>query len=232
MWLKYGEPAFLDLPDGCPRDTIAAWIRVRPTNPTEPVPNISNLIFVDPSEAESFVTAKRAEEHAAGRWLIEYLLLKSGRNPNSFIIERDDFRRPRLIGPNAPSITITHSGGFAAAALGPKGADIGLDLEPVMTRPRNLLSMMSSGEEKMILESLFDNDEEIASSRTTDVWVAKEAVQKAIGLGMGLPPQSFEVEGQNVININIEGKKHTFNIHRWKTFLNGQLNTLAIAEKI
>ena len=73
---------------------------------------------------------------------------------------------------------------------------------------------------------------DVASSRTTDVWVAKEAIQKAIGLGMGLPPQSFEVEGRDVININIEGKKHVFNLHRWKAILNGQLNSFAIAEKI
>ena len=232
MWIKYGIPSFLNLPDGAPQGTIAAWIRVRPTSPTDPVPDISNLSFVNPSEASKFATAKRAEEHAAGRWLVEYLLLKNARDPNLFIIERDEYRRPRLIGPNAPSLTITHSGGFAAVALGPEGADIGLDLEPVMSRPRNLLCMMSSGQEKIILDSLFDYDMDVASSRTTDVWVAKEAIQKAVGLGMGLPPQSFEVEGRDVININIEGQKHVFNLHRWKAILNGQLNSFAIAEKI
>jgi len=232
MWKKYGEPSPLELPYGCHVDAIAAWIRVRPTSPTDPIPNVSNLVFVNSSEAENFATAKRAEEHAAGRWLVEYLLLSSGRDPNLFKIERDDFRRPRLVGPNAPSMTITHSGGFAAVALGAEGVDIGLDLEPVDSRPRNILGMMSSGKEKMSLESLFDYDEDIASSRTTDVWVAKEAIQKAMGVGMGLPPQSFEVDGRDVIDIDFDGKKHTFNLHRWKTILNGKLNTLAIAEKI
>ncbi len=232
MWKPLGEPKILNLPEGAPVETIAAWIRVRPTSPTDPVPDVSTLRFVDLSESSRFVMAKRAEEHAAARWLIEHLLLKSGRDPNLFKIERDDFRRPHLVGPNAPSLTITHSGGFAAVALGSEGVDIGLDLEPVTFRPRNLLCMMSSGEERAELECLYDLDEVDASTRTNDVWVAKEAVQKAAGLGMGLPPQSFEVYGRNVIDIGIEDVNHIFNIHRWKAILNGQLTSLAIAEKV
>ena len=232
MWKPVGEPNSLDLPEDAPQETIAAWIPVRPTSPTDPVPDVSTLRFVDSSEASRFAMAKRAEEHAAARWLVEYLLLKSGREPNLFKIERDDHRRPRLVGPNAPSLTITHSGGFAAVALGPKGVDIGLDLEPVTLRPRNLLCMMSSGEERAELECLYDLDEVAASSHTTDVWVAKEAIQKAAGLGMGLPPQSFEVFGRNVIDIGIANCNHIFHIHRWKAILNGQLTSLAIAEKV
>jgi hypothetical protein len=49
---------------------------------------------------------------------------------------------------------------------------------------------------------------------------------------MGLPPQSFEVFGRNVIDIGIANCNHIFNIHRWKAILNGQLTSLAIAEKV
>jgi phosphopantetheinyl transferase len=198
----------------------------------DPVPDVSAQRFVDSIEASKFAMAKRAEEHAAARWLVEYLLLESGRNPKLFKIQRDDYRRPRLIGQNAPSMTITHSGGIAAVLLGPKDIDIGLDLEPLMPRPRNILCMMSSGKERAELESLYDEDEKNASSQTTDVWVAKEAIQKAAGLGMGLPPQSFEVYGRNVVNVGIDGVNNIFNLHCWKANLNGQLTSLAIAEKV
>ena len=232
MWEPVGEPNVLSLPEEAHQDSIAAWIQVRSTSPMDPVPDVTTLRFVDPSEASRFAMAKRAEEHAAARWLVEYLLVESGRNPKLFKIERDDYRRPRLVGPNAPSLTITHSGGVAAVLLGPKEIDIGLDLEPMNLRPRNLLCMMSSGKEKAQLESLYDQDEMNASFHTTDVWVAKEAILKAAGLGMGLPPQSFEVHGKNVIEVGINGANNIFNLHRWKATLNGQLTSLAIAEKV
>ncbi len=232
MWEPFGEPKILMLPGGVSQDSIAAWIQVRSTSPLDPVPDVSCLRFVDSSESSRFVMAKRAEEHASARWLVEHLLVKSGRNPKLFKIERDGYRRPILVGPNAPTLTITHSGGIAAVLLGPKGIDIGLDLEPMIPRPRNLLCMMSSGKEKAELESLYDEDEMNASSHTTDVWVAKEAIQKAAGLGMGIPPQSFEVYGRNVIQMGINGINNIFNLHRWKATLNGQLTSLAIAEKV
>ena len=231
MWKPAGEPTPLDLPEGSPSDAMAAWIRVRPTAPTDSVPDVSKLLFVDPLEASKFAIAKRAEEHAAARWLVEHLLLKSGRNPTMYRIERDAYRRPRLVGPDAPSLSITHGGGVAAVVLGPDDIDIGLDLEPVMSRPRNLLWLMSSGDEREELDSLYDHDVEVASRRTTDVWVAKEAIQKAAGLGMGLPPQSFRVDGRDVVEVDHDSASHLYELHRWKAILNGRLTSLAIAER-
>ena len=231
MWKPDGEPIPLDLPSATPEGTVAAWIRVRLTSPTDPVPDVTNLRFVDPLEASKFAMAKRAEEHAASRWLVEHLLASTGRDPTMYRIERDEYRRPKLIGPDPPSLSITHSGGVAAVVVGPEGADIGLDLEPVMTRPRNLLFLMASGEERQELDSLYDVDEAIASERTTDVWVAKEAVQKAAGLGMGLAPQSFAVDGLNLVEVAGSDANQMYEIHRWKSMLNGRLTSLAIAEK-
>jgi phosphopantetheinyl transferase len=231
MWKPDGSPISLDLPRGAPEGTVGAWIRVRLTSPTDPVPDVTNLRFVDPFEASKFAMAKRAEEHAAARWLVEHLLISSGRDPTMYRIERDEYRRPRLVGPDPPSLSITHSGGVAAVVVGPEGADIGLDLEPVMTRPRNLLYLMASGDEREALDSLYDVDEDLASERTTDAWVAKEAVQKAAGLGMGLAPQSFAVDGRDLVEVTDSNAKQIFELHRWKAMLNGRLTSLAIAEK-
>jgi phosphopantetheinyl transferase len=231
MWEPDGNPIPLDLPKRAPEGTVGAWIRVRLTDPRDSVPDVSNLRFVNPLEASKFAMAKRAEEHASARWLVEHLLLESGRDPTLYNIERDDYRRPRLVGPDAPSLSITHSGGVAAVILGPEGADIGLDLEPVMARPRNLLWLMTSGKERQELDSLYDLDETLASERTTDAWVAKEAVQKAAGLGMGLPPQSFEVDGLDLVKVDYQSTRHLYELHRWKSVLNGRLTSLAIAEK-
>jgi phosphopantetheinyl transferase len=71
---------------------------------------------------------------------------------------------------------------------------VGFDIEPLdRPRIREILPLMAAGAELQHLESCWDADPTTASELTTEVWVAKEAIQKAAGVGMGLAPQSFSI---------------------------------------
>ena len=225
MWEPASKPLPLNIPEIVEGEFHAVWMKTRITSPTDSMPDISNLHFVDPIEAQSFKVAKRAEEHASGRFLIGYLLQQNGYDVKDYQIKRDENRRPILIGPEPISISITHSGGFAAAIIGNTELSVGIDVEPDSGRQRNLLPLMASGEELTKLEAVWDQNPETASTLTNQVWVVKEAIQKATGLGMGLAPQSFEVIGKEVITINSQ----LYRIHSWQPLLAGQETNVALA---
>jgi len=210
MWNPAAPPAPLDLPIGTPQGVTAAWIPVRATEPTAPPPDVREVPLVNRNEAMRFKSAKRAEEHASGRYLLAQLLFISGYDPNLLRIDRDAYRRPMIAGLDfPPSVSIAHSGGVAAVVIGPNRLAIGLDLEPLdVTRQRNILPLMASPGERKLLGKLWDEDAEEASVRTTELWVAKEAILKATGLGMGLAPQSFTAEGLHEVQIPNRGIFH------------------------
>lgn len=225
MWEPASNPLPLTLPETVDGEFHAVWMETRPCSPSDFIPDISHLHFVDPIEAKSFKVAKRAEEHASGRYLIGYLLQQNGYDVMEYQIKRDGYRRPILIGPEPISISITHSGGLAIAIMGPTELSVGIDVEPDSGRQRNLLPIMASGDELEKLEAEWDLNPETASTLTNLVWVVKEAIQKATGLGMGLAPQSFEVLGKEIIAINSQ----FYRIHSWQPLLSGQQTNVALA---
>ena len=225
MWKPASKPLQLSLPETVEGEFHAVWMNARTPAPSDPIPDISNLHFVDPIEAQSFKVAKRAEEHAAGRFLIAHLLQENEYIVEDYQIKRDEYRRPILIGPEPISISITHSGGLAIAIIGPTKLSVGIDVEPDSGRQRNLLPLMASGAELEKLEAAWDQNTDAASTLTNLVWVVKEAIQKATGLGMGLAPQSFEVLGKEVITINSQ----SYRIHYWQPLFAGQATNMALA---
>ncbi len=227
MWEPASKPLQLSLPENVEGEFHAVWMNTRTPAPSDTIPDISHLHFVDPIEAQSFKVAKRAEEHAAGRFLIAYLLQQNGYIVEDYQIKRDEYRRPILIGPEPISISITHSGGFAIAIIGPTELSVGIDVEPNSGRQRNLLPLMASGNELEKLETAWDQDAETASTLTNLIWVLKEAVQKATGLGMGLAPQSFEVLGKEVITIHSQ----SYRVYSWQPLLGGQVTNVALAHR-
>ncbi len=228
MWNPAAAPVSLDLPLGTPPGVTAAWIPVRATEPTAAPPDVSDVLLVNRNEAARFKSAKRAEEHASGRYLLAQLLYLSGYDPNLLRIDRDAFRRPILAGVDfPPSVSIAHSGGAAAVIIGPNRMLIGLDIEPLdVTRQRNILPLMASPSERTSLAKLWDLDAEEASVRTTELWVDKEAILKATGLGMGLAPQSFTADGLHEVPIPNRG---VFHIVRSRVELDGRPFALSLS---
>jgi 4'-phosphopantetheinyl transferase len=92
--------------------------------------------------------------------------------------------------PLAVTLSISHSDGWAAAAIQPGTHPLGCDLERVEPRsPAFLGDYFTPGEQAFVT---MGHPEE-RSWRATLVWSAKEAVMKALGQGLRLPPAAVRV---------------------------------------
>ena len=231
-WQPAGPVSPLPLPEGCGLDdVIAVWIPVGTPDSSTPLPNLSSVPLVDSSEASTFVTPKRALEHAAARFALATLLRDNGFNPSDLRVVRDKHRKPSLMWrdyearkrPALPEITLGHSNGISIAAISLNGSLIGLDAEPLdVPRARNLLTMMTSGEELQYHENVWESNPTIGMQEATKTWVVKEAVQKACGLGMHIAPQTFTVLNCGEVAISHDGHGYRLETHHWRESLDGR----------
>ena len=238
IWQPAGPVSPLPLPEEWGlNDVIAVWTPVA-LNPSEKsLPNLSNVPLVDSLEASTFATSKRAHEHASARYALANLLRDIGLNPRDLRVARDEYRKPNLmwrdheareraggsLSPALPEITLGHSNGISIAAISLNGSLIGLDAEPLdLPRPRNLLTMMSSGDELQYLEQLWDTDARVGMQEATRTWVVKEAVQKACGLGMHVPPQSFSVLNCDEVVLSHNDHGYRLEAYHWRELLDGR----------
>lgn len=122
--------------------------------------------------------------HAGLRLVLANLL---GTGADQIELVRDDNGKPRLDGSTYPPLffNLSHSHELASVALS-SSFEVGLDIE--MLRPADLAGVVSmfSQAEQAALKTL-------PSSCAFDVWTRKEAYMKAVGLGLALPLDSFEV---------------------------------------
>ena len=237
-WQPAGPVSPLPLPEACGlNNVIAVWMPVGDYDSSNTIPNLSDVPLVDSFEASNFATSKRAHEHASARYALATLLRDIGFDPFDLKMVRDEHRKPNLawrdaearnraggpLSPKLPEITLGHSNGISVAAVSLDNTHIGLDAEPLHApRPRNLLSMMASGEELEYLEQLWDIDEKIGMQESTRTWVVKEAVQKACGLGMHIAPQSFSVLNRNEIILTHDNHGYRLEAHHWRELVDGQ----------
>ena len=238
LWRPFGMVSPLPLPERCGVDeVIAVWMPVAESRPDSPLPILTNVPLVDAFEATTFATAKRAHEHASARYALATLLRDIGFDPFDLQIVRDEHRKPSLVwkdaeariraggplSPKLPEITLGHSNGVSIAAVSLNGTSIGIDAEPLgVSRARNLLTMMTSGEELQYLEQLWDIDAGVGMQEATRTWVVKEAIQKACGLGMHVAPQSFSVLNCDEVVISHENHGFRLEVHNWRELLDGR----------
>lgn len=103
---------------------------------------------------------------------------------------RDERGRPRLVGDRAWT-SLSHADGWLAFAAAPAGAGpVGVDIEPVSRSGRmdEIATELCHPDEWRRLSS------RPASGRASallDTWVRKEAVLKAVGVGLAVPMASF-----------------------------------------
>ena len=136
---------------------------------------------------------KRIAEHRSARWLLEQMLLAQGYDVGSLEVLRDEHRAPYLSwiagtwrNEPLPSISISHSMGWAVVALAGPSLWVGIDAEPITRQiQENAFDMMSKGEELDRLRASPDS--------AIRLWTAKEAVQKAMHLGMNLNPREIVI---------------------------------------
>ena len=176
--------------------------------------------LANPNEVATFVTEKRRREHLSGRYLLGLALKQWGCEDLSYLeIQRDEFRAPRLAYIQGvwqrtplPSLSIGHSGGHAFVALAPAEVSIGIDGELLERRlATNAFDLMAKGDELAELKSL--------PQHAMRMWVKKEAVQKAMGLGMHLNPRDIQlsIESDNQI-ISIENSKFQLDYYEYNGY--------------
>lgn len=139
-------------------------------------------------------TSKRRDEHLTSRSLLSEALRQWGMTTSDLMsleIRRDPHRAPYLAWiqgtfrrTDLPSISIGHGAGQAIVAVCGGDRWIGIDSEPKdRAIDRAAYDLFARGDELDILSD--------APERAMLHWVAKEAVQKAMRLGMHLDPRSI-----------------------------------------
>jgi phosphopantetheinyl transferase len=87
--------------------------------------------------------------------------------------------------------SVSHSGGVGMLAWGP--LELGCDVEALITRPGDALAR------KVLSDAELARWGEVSATDRqawlTRAWVRKEAVLKAVGSGLRIPPPSFDVGG-------------------------------------
>lgn len=123
----------------------------------------------------AFRMEKRRREWLAGRLAAKALLAGEGESLSAFEIAMDKFGRPSCGG---ALVSISHSGGWALAAVKPGSSFLGADLEKV--EPRH----------PAWYRDYFHPAELPAPdpSEATRLWTIKEALLKALGLGLMADP--------------------------------------------
>lgn len=96
-------------------------------------------------------------------------------------IRRGNTGKPYFLGDTSPSFSISHTEGFAAAAMDTSGADLGLDIELIRKMPRSeqIAERFFSVEEKRLFYEQSCSDDCFFR-----IWTAKESMAKLNGTGL------------------------------------------------
>ena len=147
------------VPTAMPERTIARWIEAL-------------------TDARGTTLARRLQRGAGMESLTGLALLASLSSachlPPLGLLQWTNRGKPNF--PNGPDFSITHSGGFAACAVAPKGMPIGIDMEPVNRARAVAVRLVAGKDERMALDN--------GTVTATELWTAKEAVLKAAGAGL------------------------------------------------
>ncbi len=202
MWEPIGEIIELNVLNEA--DIHINALKIRTTNNFDNIPDISNLEFVNIEEISKFKTAKRAEEHAAGRYLLHQMLLRFFPSINSSFVEilRDENRAPyfnwidrmyRRI--SLPNFSISTSGNFVVVAICESNYIVGVDVEKYnQIRSVNLFDFLSSDSELIELKKLYEIH---GNKKINMIWTVKESILKALRLGMSISPTKIKILDNN-----------------------------------
>ncbi|MBD8894421.1 4'-phosphopantetheinyl transferase superfamily protein [Desulfovibrio desulfuricans] len=140
-------------------------------------------------EAGRYVRIEDAARHLAGRALARRLLLAAFGQNSAAELARSPYGKPFCPGISA-DFSISHSGSMVWVALC-RCASVGIDVERMRPLPdaAELTSQLHPQEQKDLL-SLPPGELQAAFYRC---WTRKEAVIKAVGMGLSMPLQSFSV---------------------------------------
>jgi 4'-phosphopantetheinyl transferase len=137
--------------------------------------------------------AKRQNDFLRGRWIAKRLLMRtragSGLLDHSVLPDRRGVPIPFTAEGSQPlSLSISHTDGFAAAAMAPCPWVVGIDVERPIANPALIAMDYFTEGERKLLDGAADRPRMAAL-----IWSAKEAVAKALGEGLRLALLGMEV---------------------------------------
>ena len=130
---------------------------------------------------------------------IEIVLAKYlGLEPSSVRLRRSRGGKAELQG-SAFRVNLAHSGEVALVAVG-RGRDIGVDVEVLRegTEKWSLVRHALTADERARLQALPVSQR---SGAFLQVWTRKEALLKAVGVGLSVDPQLIELDGASVVSV-------------------------------
>lgn len=152
------------------------------------------------------VYVERTKEGENPSWAVRSLLVRELKEVYGIClpegsIRKDEKGKPFLAGYPDLHISLSHTVSYIACAFGDK--PVGIDIEKWKTHPRwqKIVEKMHPREQEKIKElcggSLsLETKEPVADF--CDLWVRKESFLKAIGEGLRLPLDSFDITGKEV----------------------------------
>lgn len=141
---------------------------------------------------QRFVSAELRRRFSAAHVGVRLALGRHlGLDPRELSFDEDEFGKPRLKGGWTGDFNLSHSGGRAVLAVSDE-AEVGIDLERM--RPIEHLDLAKRYFHRNEVSAIAaPGDVEVQRRAFFLIWTLKEAVVKAIGCGLSIPLDSFEV---------------------------------------
>lgn len=143
------------------------------------------------SQYQSFKVEKRAAEWLAGRYATKKLATDFFTYPMKRMQVRNAKNGMPVLqveGGNQLTISISHSGAYAAAAIALADTLIGIDVEKVEERPESWAKEYFTEKELIVDTPAF----------LTELWAKKEAVLKLLQIGLSVPAKEVEITGGEI----------------------------------
>jgi phosphopantetheinyl transferase len=164
-------------------------------------PDLLRTVTIDDAHAHTILTWRSPVRRAhwlAGRLAARTLADDLGWDLDTVRVKPLDTGAPTLVsGPRRQPISITHSGPWAMAAISAQTDRLGIDFEVGLTGDRLRLKDRICSRDEIALHSL--ENPALPEARRCEtlsrVWVLKEAILKAYGVGLVAELRDFHVLG-------------------------------------
>ena len=159
---------------------------------TEEAPKAEDfLTSYEFKQYQQFKVEKRAKEWLAGRYAVKKLASDFFTFPmTSMQVKNAKNGMPilQVEGGNHLTISITHSGDYAAAAIALADNFIGIDVEKIEERPESWAKEFFTEKELIVNTPAF----------LTELWAKKESILKLLQIGLVVPAKDIEITGGEI----------------------------------
>lgn len=107
------------------------------------------------------------------------------------LLERDSRGKPYLVGAPEIHVNLSHSGRYAACAIGKKPVGVDIECHRMRNRKELIIKKFHPKEQELYWTA----DEGQRGLLLHELWVLKESFMKAEGSGLRIPLDSFYMEG-------------------------------------